>query len=356
MKDVRWWGSVLVLVWMAVTVQAARNPIAVVSAEPCLGAISIDAASGEVLEEINADAAGYPASMVKMMDALILLERVRDGKLRLDERVPVTAEASRMGGSQVYLKEGESFTVDELLYALMIQSANDAAVALALHVAGTKEAFVELMRQRAAELGMAHTRFESVHGLPPSVGQQPDVSTARDMALLGRALAQTPEIFRYTSTRERGFRDGSFIMRTHNNLLGDSEGCDGFKTGYFKAGGYSITATAERNGRRVIVVVMGSKQKNVRDLKARELLSAGFMKLPAVVPPPVAQVMSPSAPSTKQFAPASPEEEDDAASEGRAEKLSGWWWKTILVLVVLTACIRVLLPAISVRQEPGSRR
>ncbi|MDD2236955.1 MAG: D-alanyl-D-alanine carboxypeptidase [Kiritimatiellae bacterium] len=346
MNGVRWCASIFLLVWMAGAVQGARNPIAQVSAEPCLGAIAVDAASGEVLEEFNADAAGYPASMVKMMDALILLERVRDGKLRLDERVPVTAEASRMGGSQVYLKEGESFTVDELLYALMIQSANDAAVALALYVAGTKEAFVDLMRQRAAELGMTHTRFESVHGLPPSTGQQPDVSTAGDMALLGRALTQIPDIFRYTSTRERGFRDGSFIMRTHNNLLGDCEGCDGFKTGYFKAGGYSITATAERNGRRVIAVVMGSKQKNVRDRKARELLSAGFMKLPAVQPTPALQVAPTPNPSLEQTPSAAFEEESDAASGGGAEKSSGWWWKTILVLVVLTACIRVLLPMI----------
>lgn len=342
MKQVRWVILVFGVVWLAGTVQAARNPIADVASDPFLGAIAVDADSGEVLEEVNADAAGYPASMVKMMDALIILERVRDGKLRLDELVPITAEASRMGGSQVYLKEGESFPVDELLYALMIQSANDAAVALALHVAGTKEAFVDLMRQRAASLGMTNTRFESVHGLPPAAGQQPDVSTARDMALLAQALTQVPDIFRYTSVRERGFRNDSFMMRTHNNLLGNCEGCDGFKTGYFKAGGYSITATALRSNRRVIAVVMGSTQKNVRDLKAKELLSAGFMKLPAVEPTPVPQVAQADTESMKDNDSAL-EDEESVPSDGKSSG-SGWWWKTILVLVVLTVCIRILLP------------
>ena len=336
----------LTAVLTAATAQAARNPITEVAADPCLGAIVIDAESGAVLEEYQADAGGYPASMVKMMDALIILERVRDGKLRLDEAVPITAEASQMGGSQVYLKEGESFTVDELLYALMIQSANDAAVALSLYVAGTKEAFVNLMRERAAALGMTNTRFESVHGLPPSADQQPDVSTARDMALLARALTAVPDIFRYTSTRERGFRQDSFMMRTHNNLLGNFEGCDGFKTGYFRAGGYSITATASRNGRRVIAVVMGSKQKNTRDLKAKEMLSTGFMKLPAApAPTPIPTV------TITQTAAA-----DDAVSatgdepQETGKKSSGWWWKTILVLVALTACIRFLLPLFSERR------
>jgi D-alanyl-D-alanine carboxypeptidase (penicillin-binding protein 5/6) len=159
----------------------------------------------------------------------------------------------------------------------MIQSANDAAVALALHLAGSKQALVDMMNQRADELGMERTTFHSVHGLPPGQGQKPDVTTARDMATLGRAVLRHPDLLRYTSTKERGFRDGSFIMRTHNKLLHTFDGCDGLKTGYFRAAGYSVTATAKRGDRRVVAVILGSKSKDARNTKAGELLAKGLM-------------------------------------------------------------------------------
>jgi D-alanyl-D-alanine carboxypeptidase (penicillin-binding protein 5/6) len=183
------------------------------------------------------------------------------------------------------------FSVDDLLYALMVQSANDAAVALAEKVAGSTEAFVALMNQRAAELGMTSTVFHSVHGLPPGAGQQPDVTTARDFARLSRELLKHPEALRYTSTRERPFRpnagDKTVVMRTHNHLLGDVPGCDGLKTGYIAAAGYSISATAARNQQRVITVVLDSADRKRRDAKAAELIAKGFSSLPAVVPVPV---------------------------------------------------------------------
>jgi D-alanyl-D-alanine carboxypeptidase (penicillin-binding protein 5/6) len=221
-----------------------------IARQPYLGAIVIDAASGKVIFEDQADAKGYPASVLKLMDLLIILERVKAGQLSLQDPVTVSARASKVGGSQVWLAEKEVFTIDELLYALMVQSANDAALALAEKVAGTPEAFVELMNQRARALGMNNTVFHSVHGLPPGAGQQADFTTPRDFALLCRELLKHPEALRYTSTRERPFRPGAgektVIMRTHNHLLTEVEGCDGFKTGYFGVAGFSIAVTAAR--------------------------------------------------------------------------------------------------------------
>ncbi len=251
-----------------------------VANDPYVGAIVIDNAKGKVIFEKNADKKSYPASTLKLMDLLIILEQVKAGVLRLDDKVPVTAEASRMGGTQVFLKEKEVFTIDELLYALMIQSANDAAVALAIHIAGSKDAFAELMNQRAKELGMKSTEFHSVHGLPPGPGQQPDITTARDMAILAREVLKFPEMLRYTSTRERGFRNNKFVMRSHNPLLKSFKGCDGLKTGYFSAAGFSIVATAKRGDIRVIAIILGSKNKKTRNTKAAELLAKGFLAIP----------------------------------------------------------------------------
>jgi D-alanyl-D-alanine carboxypeptidase (penicillin-binding protein 5/6) len=272
-----------------VRVASGRAAIATRVNDPYLGAIVVDAASGTVLFEDGADRPAYPASVIKLMDLLIIQERIESGQLSLSNRVTVTAEASRIGGSQVYLAEKEVFGIEDLLYALMIQSANDAATALALHVGGTTTGFVDLMNRKAAELGMTNTHFYSCHGLPPAAGGTPDSSTARDLAYLAVELVKHPDILCYTSTRERGFREGRFIMRTHNHLLTEVEGCDGFKTGYFKAGGYSIVATAQRGGRRVICVVLGSPTSKGRDAKAKELIAKGFLDLPPL-PPPVAVV------------------------------------------------------------------
>ncbi|MDD3181174.1 MAG: D-alanyl-D-alanine carboxypeptidase [Opitutaceae bacterium] len=246
---------------------------------PYLGAIVTDAWTGEVLFEDNADARGYPASITKLMTFGIVMDRVGAGQLRLDTPVTVSAAAARTGGSQVYLKQGEVFTVDDLLYALIVQSANDAAVALAEHVAGSKEAFVSLMNSQARELGLTNTTFHSPHGLPPGRGQLPDVSTARDLARLSRELIKRGAILRYSSTKQRPFREASaqpFIMRTHNHLLGVVPGCDGLKTGYYSAAGFSLAASVERDGRRIITVVLGSAERVPRDVKTKELIEHGF--------------------------------------------------------------------------------
>lgn len=269
----------LLLLPVRETQAQGRAAIAEITGDPYASALVVDAATGEPLFMKDAVKPVYPASVLKLMDLYIVLDLVQQGRLRLDDVVTASVEAYRMGGSQVYLDVGEQFTVEELLYALMIQSANDAAVALAEHIAGSKEGFVRMMNDKARELGMKNTTFSSVHGLPPAADQQPDVTTARDMVTLCRALLKFPDTLRFTSTTERGFRNNSFVMQTHNSLLKRVRGCDGFKTGYYRLAGYSIAATAERDGRRVIAVVMGSTNKQARDNAAVQLIEEGFRGL-----------------------------------------------------------------------------
>jgi D-alanyl-D-alanine carboxypeptidase (penicillin-binding protein 5/6) len=281
--------------------RSAKAPgLARTARNPYLGAMTLDAASGRVLFEDQADAKGYPASVLKLMDLLLVLERIEQGQLSLQEEVTTSAKASHTGGSRVWLADKESFTVDELLYALMVQSANDAAVALAEKVGGSTEGFVELMNKRAKELGMTNTLFRSVHGLPPGRGQEPDVTTARDLSLLCRAVLKHPDTLRYASTRERAFRTNvpkkkPVIMRTHNHLLGRLEGCDGLKTGWIDAAGYSIALTAARHGQRVIVVVLDSSDRQTRDARAAELVAKGLAALGAAAPAPARQPAGKSA-------------------------------------------------------------
>jgi D-alanyl-D-alanine carboxypeptidase (penicillin-binding protein 5/6) len=256
----------------------------VIARSPYLGAIVVDAANGKVLFEDQADTRGYPASVLKLMDLLIILEKIERKQVSLQDPVVVSARASHTGGSRVWLKEKETFTVDEMLYALMVQSANDAAVALSEKVAGSADAFVELMNHRAKELGMNSTVFHSVHGLPPGRGQEHDVTTARDLSILCRELvSKHPDTLRYTSTRERPFRsnvpDKTVVMRTHNHLLGHVDGCDGLKTGYITQAGFSIAVTASRHGQRIITVVLDSTDLKTRDAKAKELVEKGFAAL-----------------------------------------------------------------------------
>jgi len=284
---------VFVLVLLPPAAWAARTPLNVIAKDPYVSALVIDADSGKTLFAENAEAKVYPASVLKLMDLFVILDRIEQGALKLDDMVQVTPEASKTGGSQVYLDPKEQFPVEDLIYALMVQSANDAAVALATHIAGSKEGFVALMNQKAQELGMKNSRFYSVHGLPPSEGQEPDVTTARDLAILCRELAKRPEALKYTGTQTKGFREDKFVMHNHNKLLTQVAGCDGFKTGYYQAAGFSIAATAQKGGVRIITLVMGSKDRKVRDAKAMELLAKGF----TIVPPKPELVSSQRQPS-----------------------------------------------------------
>jgi serine-type D-Ala-D-Ala carboxypeptidase (penicillin-binding protein 5/6) len=248
------------------------------SKNPYYSAVVMNADSGEILWEDHAGAAAYPASMIKMMNCFVVLDDVAAGNIRLDDPVKINREAERMGGRQVWLQVGEVFTVSELMDAMMIHSANDAATALAIHSSGTKDAHAARMTAKARALGLRHAEFHNVHGLPPGPGQSPDIASALDMAELARALIREhPVVLEWSSVPSRDFRKGKPVRLTSSNaLLGRVEGCDGLKTGYYRAGGFSITATAQRNGVRIIAVVMGCRNKETRNQWAERLLERGF--------------------------------------------------------------------------------
>ena len=260
------------------------------------GVIVTDAATGQVLFEDNADVSNPPASMAKLMTFAVLHDRLASGALTLQTPVRIMVEDAKMGGTQVYLDPRETFPVEELIYAMMIQSANDAAHALARAAGGSVEAFVELMNAKAHELGMTHTTFRTPHGLPPTDGRlaDGDLTTPRDFAVLCRHLIMNTDVLKYTSVRSREFgpkrTKGPEHMENHNKLLGRVAGVDGLKTGYTKGAGYCLSATAERKGRRVIAIIMGSFGPNgqidkgkARDLKAIDLIERGFAALPPAV-------------------------------------------------------------------------
>jgi D-alanyl-D-alanine carboxypeptidase len=285
----------LVLLLASLFVPALSNAAPKATPPPYKGAIAMDAATGATLFESNADIRTPPASVTKLMTFLVVHDRIRSGNLTLETPVPITAADSKIGGTQVWLKEKEVFTVEELLYALMIQSANDAAHALARVAAGSREGFVELMNERAKSLGMTQTVFRTPHGLPPASRKtaEGDLTTPRDLAILSRALLQETEILRFTSVKERNFREAALepvVMRNHNHLLGKVAGVDGLKTGFTNGAGYCLAATAERQGRRVIVVVMGSPDRKTRDLEVANLLERAFAQLPTGPSTPISPV------------------------------------------------------------------
>ena len=252
------------------------------------GAIVVDARTGKILFQNHATDYAYPASVTKLMTLLLVLEHVEAGKIHLSDPVEITKEVSEIGGSEVFLDPRETgfYTVDNLLQALMIHSANDAARALALHVSGTRDAFVALMNKRAEALGMNATHYQSEHGLPPSDGSQPDISTPYDIALLCMEILKHPKALEYTSTSlawlpKSGIRKERFMLANRNALVRGTPyaGCDGLKTGYHARGGYSLAATAKRGDQRVLAVLLGVPDKNTRNKVIKELLDKGFEKL-----------------------------------------------------------------------------
>ena len=273
------------------------------------GFICIDAQTGNSLIEDNADVITPPASMTKLMTFAVLHDKLAQGSLTLATMVPITPSDSKMGGTQVYLDPSETFSVEDLIHAMMIQSANDAAHALARVSAGSPEAFVELMNAKARELGMAHTTFVTPHGLPPASRQiaDGDLTTPRDFAILCRYLVQKTNVLSYSSVKERDFGPnrvkGPQHMINHNKLLGKVDGVDGLKTGYTQGAGYCLSATALRNGHRVIIVIMGAfgpggqiDLGRARDRKTIDLFAQSFAAIPAGSPPFVGPRVVPASP------------------------------------------------------------
>lgn len=251
------------------------------------GTICVDAATGMVLSEERADFPGHPASVTKLMTTLLVLEDIRANQTTLRSRVKVTKAAADIGGSQVWLAPGESFTVDEMLHALLLKSANDVAVALAIDRAGSVPAFVARMNRRAAELGMTRTRFVTPSGLTYGKGPH-DTTTARDVAKLSVTLCRFPEALKYTSTKQYILRRPGkpLELLNHNHLLESFPGCDGLKTGWTVAAHASIVTTAKDKDIRVIAVVLGCQspagakaEQRLRDSLAADLMTQGLAKL-----------------------------------------------------------------------------
>lgn len=238
-------------------------------------AVLMDAESGRVLYAKNADEALPPASVTKVMTLLCVFEAIDGGSLALTDTVTVSENAASMGGSQVYLEVGEEMTVDEMLKCVVVSSANDAAVALAEKVSGSEEAFVMLMNQRAAELGMENTNFENVTGLDDATVNH--TISALDIATVSRELiTKHPGIFNYTTIWMDTVRNGEFGLSNTNRLIRFYNGATGLKTGSTSKAGFCISATAERDGMHLIAVIMGAETRDIRNAAATTLLDWGF--------------------------------------------------------------------------------
>lgn len=239
-------------------------------------AILIEAQTGEILYEKNAHEQLAPASMTKMMSMYLVLEAIDNGSMNWDEVIRVSDHASSLGGSQIYLKPGEEMTVRDLFKSVAIASANDSVTALAERVAGTEDAFVEKMNEKAKELGMKNTVFKNPTGLT----EEGHLTTAYDMAIIGRRLVQDyPEITEYSGLYEDYVRqdtESPFWLVNTNKLLKYVEGVDGLKTGYTQEAGYCLTATANRNDMRVIAVVMGASKSDIRNQEITRLIEYAY--------------------------------------------------------------------------------
>lgn len=243
-------------------------------------AILMEASTGEVLFEKDADTPVHPASVTKVMTMLLIMEALDQGSISLEDEVVTSAHAKSMGGSQVFLEEGEKQTVETMLKCIVIASGNDAAVAMAEHISGSEEAFVSRMNERAGELGMKNTHFVDCCGLTDSAEHY---TTARDVAAMSRELlVNHPQITRYSSvwmediTHETRQGSTPFTLTNTNKLLRSFEGCDGLKTGSTSVAKYCLSATAVRNGIRLIGVVMTSPDSKTRFGEMSQILNYGF--------------------------------------------------------------------------------
>jgi D-alanyl-D-alanine carboxypeptidase len=244
------------------------------AAQARYASIVVDADTGQVLHAVNADTRNYPASLTKMMTLYMVFEALEQGRLTLDQRLPVSKRASGMPPSKLGLKKGDSIRVEDAILALTTKSANDVAVVVAEALAGKETTFAQKMTERAQELGMNRTTFRNASGLP-NRGQK---STARDMSRLGKALMENfPQYYHFFSTSSFSYAGRSY--RNHNRLLKGYQGTDGIKTGYTRASGFNLVSSVERNGRRVIAVVFGGKTAKSRDRHMVKLLNRSFTKL-----------------------------------------------------------------------------
>ncbi|MGF9962990.1 MULTISPECIES: D-alanyl-D-alanine carboxypeptidase family protein [Bacillus] len=244
-------------------------------AEQASSAIVIEQDTGKVLFEKSPNEKLPPASMTKIMTMLLIMEQIEKGKLKLQDKVRTSEHAASMGGSQIFLEPGEEMTVNEMLKGIAIASGNDASVAVAEHIAGSEEGFVDMMNKKAKDLGLKNTHFQNPTGLPA----KNHYSTAYDMAVMAKELMKYPLIRKYTGKYEDYLRedtDKKFWLVNTNKLVRFYPGVDGVKTGFTTEAKYCLTASAERNGMRVISVIMGSPTSKERNAEVTKLLDYAF--------------------------------------------------------------------------------
>ena len=243
---------------------------------PAPSAILIDAATGTVLYEKNANERLRPASVTKVMTLLLVMEALDSGKIGWDDMVVTSDTAAAKGGSQVYLEPGEQMSMDEMLKSVVVSSANDCATALAEHVSGSETAFVELMNRRAQELGLTDTHFVNCTGLDDAEEAQEHLTTAHDIAVISRELLKHEALKKYTTIWMDTVRGGKFGLANTNKLVRFYDGTTGLKTGYTSAAGHCLSASAERDGIELIAVVLHCKSSADRFESAKALLNYGF--------------------------------------------------------------------------------
>ena len=253
-------------------------------------AILMEEATGEVLYESNADEKLRPASVTKVMTLLLVMEALEDGRIGWDDAVSTSAAAAAKGGSQIYLEENEVLPLTEMLKAVVVSSANDCACALAEHIAGSEAAFVEMMNNRAQELGMTNTHFVNCTGLDDGENADEHLTTARDIAIMSRELLKHEKIKDYTTIWMDTVRNGEFGLSNTNKLVRFYDGTTGLKTGYTSAAGYCLSASAEREGMELIAVVMHCASSTDRFESAKAMLNYGFSNFTLVDPLAGAQV------------------------------------------------------------------
>ena len=269
----------LLLAFSAGAAAFAANSGITISAK---SAILIERTTGRVLFEYEADTPMPPASITKIMTLLLVMEAIESGKLTMETEITASEHACSMGGSQIWLEPGEVFTVHELMKAAAIASANDACAALAEAVSGTEEAFVELMNQRAAELGMKNTVFKNCTGLDA----EGHVSTARDIAIMSAELLSHEKIKEYSTVWMDSLRNGETELTNTNKLVRFYKGCTGLKTGSTDEAGCCLAVSAERDGMELVSVTLGSPNTDERFAAGRKLLDYGFANFTVAKPKP----------------------------------------------------------------------
>lgn len=290
MKRLGIYGIVMLLIIGILPVTARGVELRV----PAGSAILMDAATGTVLYEQDAHKPLPPASVTKVMTMLLVMEAIDQGRIGWNDTVTASETAAAKGGSQIYLKVGETMDVATLLKSVAVSSANDAACALAEHIAGSEEAFVSMMNQRAKELGMNDTNFVNCTGLDDEETAKNHRTSAYDIALMSRELLKNhPDIKKYTTIWMDTVRDGAFGLSNTNKLIRFYPGATGLKTGYTSQAGFCLSASAERDGMELIAVVLGCKTSAERFAACKSMLDHGFASYALIDPKPETELTVP---------------------------------------------------------------